>query len=69
LRRNPVVISAIMSAVTDEDRWGNKWLSKERATNKIDCAVALCMAIGAAMAFNTGSSRSVYEERGLLVFG
>ena len=52
LRRNPVLISAMMSAVTDEDRWGNRWLAKERAVNKIDAAVALCMAIGAA-AMNT----------------
>lgn len=49
-RRNPVLISAMMSAVTDEDRWGNHWLAKERAANKIDAAVAICMAIGAAMA-------------------
>ena len=48
--RIPVVISAMMSAVTDEDRWENRWLAKERATNKIDCAVALCMAMGAAAA-------------------
>ncbi|WP_159829462.1 terminase large subunit [Novosphingobium sp. TCA1] len=48
LRRNPVLISAMMSAVTDEDRWGNYWLAKERAVNKIDAAVALCMAIGVA---------------------
>ncbi|SKB27068.1 terminase large subunit [Sphingopyxis flava] len=49
-KRNPVLISAMMSAVTDHDRWGNYWLAKERATNKIDAAVAICMAIGAAMA-------------------
>jgi phage terminase large subunit-like protein len=51
IQRNPVTISAMMSAVTDEDRWGNYWLAKERATNKIDAAVALCMAVGAAAAF------------------
>lgn len=50
IKRNPVLISAMMSAVTDEDRWGNRWLAKERAVNKIDCAVALAMAIGAASA-------------------
>ncbi len=49
LRRNPVLISAMMSAVTDEDRWENRWLAKERATNKIDAAVALAMALGVAM--------------------
>lgn len=47
--RNPVLISAMMSAVTDADRWGNHWLAKERAVNKIDCAIAVCMAVGAAM--------------------
>jgi len=49
IRRNPVLISAMMSAVTDEDRWGNYWLAKERAVNKIDAAVALAMAVGVAM--------------------
>lgn len=66
IKRNPVLISAMMSAVTDEDRWGNRWLAKERAVNKIDCAVALCMAIGAAVA-HEGKSSSVYSRRGLLV--
>jgi len=51
IQRNPVTISAMMSAVTDADRWGNYWLAKERAVNKIDAAVALCMAVGAAVAF------------------
>lgn len=67
-KRNPVLISAMMSAVTDEDRWENRWLAKDRATNKIDAAVAVCMAIGAAMVSDQGGP-SVYEERGLLVFG
>lgn len=48
LRRNPVLISAMMSAVSDSDRWGNYWLAKERSVNKIDCAVALAMAVGLA---------------------
>lgn len=61
--RNPVLISAMMSAVTDEDRWGNYWLAKERAVNKIDAAIAVCMAVGAALAHDSGSS--VYEGRGL----
>lgn len=51
IQRNPVTISAMMSAVTDEDRWGNYWLAKERAVNKIDAAVALCMSVGAALAY------------------
>lgn len=50
LRRNPVLISAMLSAVTETDKWGNKWLTKARSVNKIDAAVALCMAMGAAVA-------------------
>lgn len=53
LKTNPVLISAVMSAVTDQDRWENRWLAKERAANKIDAAVALVMALGVAMAPQT----------------
>ncbi|MES2902813.1 MAG: terminase TerL endonuclease subunit [Pseudomonadota bacterium] len=56
LRRNPVLVSAMMSAVTDEDRWENRWLAKERATNKIDAAVALAMAVGVAAAMPKGNT-------------
>jgi phage terminase large subunit-like protein len=56
LQKSPVLISAIMSAVIETDRWDNYWLSKQRATNKIDAAVALCMAIGATMASDTGAT-------------
>lgn len=48
IKRNPVLISAFMSAVPEADKWGNYWLSKERSINKIDAVIALCMAIGAA---------------------
>lgn len=47
-RRNPVLVSAIMSAVTEQDKWDNKWLAKQKSINKIDAAVALVMAFGAA---------------------
>ena len=63
LRRNPVLTSAMMSAVTDEDRWGNRWLAKERAVNKIDAAVALCMALGAAAVMGSCEPPlSIYEQ-------
>lgn len=62
IRRNPVLISAMMSAVTDADRWGNYWLAKERAVNKIDAAVALCMAVGAAVAHDGGQSVDAWIE-------
>ncbi len=49
LKNNPVLISAMMSAETDSDRWGNYWISKPNSHGKkIDAAVALCMAMGAA---------------------
>lgn len=50
IRKNPVLVSAMMSAVTEEDKWGNHWLAKTRSINKIDAAVALTMAFGAANA-------------------
>ena len=50
LKTNPVLISAMMSAVTESDKWDNAWLAKQRSVNKIDAAVALCMAMGAAAA-------------------
>lgn len=53
LKTSPVLISAMMSAVTDDDRWGNYWLAKERAINKIDAAVALCMAVGSASSYES----------------
>ena len=48
LVNNPVLVSAMMSAVIEEDKWGNHWLAKTRSINKIDAAIALAMAIGAA---------------------
>lgn len=50
LKRNPVLVSAMMSAVIEEDKWGNHWLAKTRSINKIDAAIALAMALGAASA-------------------
>ena len=49
IKRNPVLVSAMMSAVTEQDKWDNAWLAKQRSVNKIDAAVALCMAMGLAM--------------------
>jgi phage terminase large subunit-like protein len=54
LLRNPVLVSAIMSAVLEHDPWGNYWLSKERAVKKIDAAIALCMAIGVLLSVPAG---------------
>jgi len=49
-RRNPVLVSAMLSAVAEDDKWGNHWLAKTRSVNKIDAAIALAMAMGAANA-------------------
>ena len=59
LKKNPVLISAMMSAVIEEDKWGNHWLSKTRSINKIDAAVALAMAFGAANAVPTSPRKLV----------
>jgi phage terminase large subunit-like protein len=67
LLQNPVLISAMMSAVTETDPWGNYWLSKERAVNKIDAAVALCMAVGVLLNTSPDGGNSHYEKSDLLV--
>ncbi len=64
LKRNPVLISAMMSAVIEEDKWGNHWLAKTRSINKIDAAIALAMALGAASQ-SDGEAGSIYNSRGI----
>lgn len=58
IRRSPVTISALMSAVVDDkDPFGNRWFVKSKSTNRIDAAVALAMAVGAAVSnIKLGSS-------------
>jgi phage terminase large subunit-like protein len=66
IRRNPVIVSAIMSAALERDPlFDNYWFSKRKATNRIDPVVALAMAIGAATA-NVAplTGPSIYETRG-----
>lgn len=67
LLNNPVVVSAMMSAVVERDPWGNYWLSKDKAVNKIDAAIALCMAIGILLNTSSEVAGSVYEKRGLII--
>jgi len=61
LRRNPVLIGACLAAALEEDPWGNRWLSKRRATNRIDAAVALAMAVGAATLDAESGERGTYR--------
>ena len=50
IRRNPVLVSAMMAAATENDPFGNFWFSKRRALSRIDALIALGMAVGAATA-------------------
>jgi phage terminase large subunit-like protein len=63
-RRNPVLVSAIMSAVVEKDKWDNAWLSKQKSVNKIDAIVAVVMAFGAAA---SGGGRGHGPEYQLIV--
>ena len=50
LRANPVLMTAMMAATFSKpDALGNKYLVKDNAHRRIDPAVALCMAVGAAV--------------------
>ena len=70
IHRNPVLISAMMSAAIEEDAFGNRWLSKRKATNRIDAAVAAAMAVGVATAEWDDMAGSIYTgDRGLVIFG
>lgn len=59
-RTNPVLIGAIMSAVPEHDPWGNYWLAKRKSTNRIDAAVAACMALGAAAAIPAAKEYQIF---------
>lgn len=63
-RGNPALISAFMSAVVQTDTlMGNRWLSKAKATNRIDMLIALLMAVGAATRKSgVTQGASVYES-------
>lgn len=53
-RRNPVLVSACMSAALEHDAFDNRWFSKRKATQRIDPLVALAMAAGAAAMADPG---------------
>lgn len=69
MQNSPVLASAITSSALDSDRWDNRWMSKSKSgkKKKIDAAVALCMAVGAAGL--SDAPASVYETRGLRALG
>jgi phage terminase large subunit-like protein len=46
LRRNPVLMTALMGATFDRDPLDNRWFVKTKASVRIDTAVALAMVTG-----------------------
>lgn len=62
---DPVMTWAMSNVVAKVDAKDNVYPRKERAENKIDPFVALCMAMGRAML--GGPQGSVYDSRGLFV--
>lgn len=60
LRRSPVLVSAMMSAATENDPFGNFWFSKRKAINRIDPLIALAQAVGSATAGEKGPEMSMF---------
>jgi phage terminase large subunit-like protein len=66
---NPILTMCAANAVSTRDPAGNRKLDKAKATGRIDGMVALAMAIGTASKTEEKDGPSVYEERGVLMFG
>lgn len=66
---SPILTWNIASATFEKDAQGNRTLSKRKATGKIDGAVALVMASGAALNAPPPKSGQSYLETGEMVFG
>lgn len=66
LRKSPVLMTALMGVAMETDPlMNNQWFSKKKSTVRIDPAVALVMAVGAAVD-GFVESKSVYESRGFI---
>lgn len=63
LRRSPVLMTAMMGATFDHDPQDNRWFVKQKASVRIDCAVALAMAVGAAVDSAESQHDSLYKKR------
>jgi len=62
---DPIITWMISNVVCHRDAKDNIYPRKETPENKIDGVVALLTALNRALADDGGSSRSIYEERGL----
>lgn len=67
VRPNPILTWNIASATFERDAQDNRKLSKRKSTGRIDGAVALVMACGAALNAPTTPKGSVYATRGALM--
>lgn len=56
LLNSPVLVSAMMGAAIEADAFDNRWLSKRKATVRIDPAVALAIAVGVVLSFSVETS-------------
>ena len=63
---HPVLRWCMDNVVVDQDAAGNIKITKARATEKVDLAVALVMALDRAVRHEMSNGESVYESRGLL---
>lgn len=62
IRKSPVIITALMGVAIETDPlMGNQWFSKKKATVRIDPAVALAMAVGAAAEGDAPKEKSFWE--------
>lgn len=67
IRKSPLALTALMGVAIETDPlMGNQWFSKKKATVRIDPAVALAMAIGAAVDGAPVPTQSVYRTRGFV---
>lgn len=64
---NPALRSAVSSATFDRSPADLRRFTKQKATGRIDMAVALAMAVGAATARAGGADASYLESEGLLI--
>ena len=63
---HPVLRWNMDNVVIQQDAAGNIKISKAKAVEKVDLAVALVMALDRAIRNETAQTESVYEQRGLL---
>lgn len=64
---NPILTWCAANAVTASDPAGNRKVSKDKATGRVDGIVAAIMAVGVTIKEDVSDGPSVYEDRGVLI--